>query len=106
MSTESGYINEEIFYDWLKELFIPHTKPTADDPVILLLDNLASHFSGRILKLAADNHVFIINQPAHSSHFLQPLDKIFGKLKDGISGMSHAAQLVDGSAQVTAMFCF
>ena len=100
VASETGYVTEEIFFNWFEEVFIPNAKPSATNPCILLMDNHASHISARIIKLAMECHVSILNQPPHSSHFLQPLDKIFGLLKDGISSSSHAAQLIHASAQV------
>ncbi|XP_046684717.1 KRAB-A domain-containing protein 2-like, partial [Homalodisca vitripennis] len=40
--SDSGYMNLNIFIDWLKH-FARHTKPTEDDPVLLLLDNHSTH---------------------------------------------------------------
>ena len=106
VSTDSGYINEQIFFDWMKDMFIPFVKPTEEDPVLLLMDNLSCHTSVRILQHAADHHVNILTQPPHSSHFLQPLDKSFGQLKAGIASSSLAAQLINGSAQVSLELTF
>lgn len=100
VATDSGYITEDVFYDWLTTQFIPCAKPSAEDPCVLLLDNHSAHISARILQTAVDHHLVVVNQPPHSSHFLQPLDNIFGLLKDGVASSSHAAQLIDGSAQV------
>lgn len=38
----SGWINGEIYFDWLK-FFVGHVRPTTDTKVILLLDNHESH---------------------------------------------------------------
>ena len=63
--------------------FIKHTKPTEEDPVILVLDGHYSHTRNlEVITLARENHVGIICLPPHSSHTMQPLDKAFmGSLK-------------------------
>jgi len=62
---------------------IKHTKPTKEDPVILVLDGHYSHTRKlEVITLARENHVDIICLPPHSSHKMQTLDKAFmGPLK-------------------------
>jgi len=78
----SGWIQSEIFSQWFLH-FIKHTKPTKEDPVILVLDG---HYSQTrnltVITLARENHVDIICLPPYSSHKMQTLDKAFmGPLK-------------------------
>jgi len=78
----SWWIQSEIFSQWFLH-FIKHTKPTKEDPVILVSDG---HYSQNrnleVITLARENHVDIICLPPHSSHKRQPLDKAFmGLLK-------------------------
>ncbi|KAJ8891373.1 hypothetical protein PR048_010889 [Dryococelus australis] len=40
--SKNGWINEDIFMDWLQH-FLKHTLPTVDDPILLVLDNHSSH---------------------------------------------------------------
>jgi len=53
----SGWIQREIFSQWFLH-FITHTKPTKEDPVILVLDG---HYSNtrnlEVINLARDNHL-------------------------------------------------
>ena len=60
-----------------------NTKPTKEDPVILVLDGHYSHTRNlEDITLARENHVDIICFPPHSTHKMQPLDKAFiGPLK-------------------------
>jgi hypothetical protein len=78
----SGWIQSEIFSQWFLH-FIKHTKPTKEDPVILVLDGHYSHTRNlRVITLARENHVDITCLPPHSSHKMQPLDTAFmGPLK-------------------------
>ncbi|XP_046677318.1 uncharacterized protein LOC124365384 [Homalodisca vitripennis] len=78
----SGWIQSNLFTDWLRH-FIEKTKPTKEDPVLLILDGHNSHTKNiDIVNLARDNFISIISLPPHTSHKLQPLDKSFlGPLK-------------------------
>ena len=78
----SGWIQSNLFTDWLKH-FIERTKPTEEDPVLLILDGHNSHTKNiEVVDLARQNHVSILSLPPHTSHKLQPLDKTFiGALK-------------------------
>ena len=72
-----GWIQSEIFSQWFL-LFMKHTKPTKEDPVILVLEGHYSHTRNlQFVTLARENHVDIICLPTHSSHKMQPLDKSF-----------------------------
>ena len=77
-----GGYKARFFFQWFLH-FIKHTKPTKDDPVILVLDGHYSHTRNlEVITLARENHVDIICLPPHSSHKMQPLDKAFmGPLK-------------------------
>lgn len=44
MVSDSGYINTELFLEWLKH-FQKEVKASLDDPVLLILDNHSSHLS-------------------------------------------------------------
>ena len=78
----SGWIQSEIFTQQFLQ-FIRHTKPTKEDPVILVSDGHYSHTKNvEFIDLARENHVAIICLPPHNSHKMQPLDKAFmGPLK-------------------------
>ncbi len=66
-----------LFTDWF-EHFIDFTKPTAESPVLLILDGHYSHTRNIwVIELARKNHVIIISLPPHTSDKLQPLDRTF-----------------------------
>jgi len=70
----SGWIQLDIFSMWFDH-FIKHTAPTADNPVLLVLDGHTSNTRNiLLLEKARENHVSIICLPPHSSHKMQPLD--------------------------------
>jgi hypothetical protein len=77
----SGWMTREIFLQWLKH-FYQFSKPSAVDPVLLLLDNHCSHISLEAIEYARSHHIDMLTFPPHCSHKLQPLDRcIFGPLK-------------------------
>lgn len=80
-ATGSGWMTEESFVQFLKH-FIKCTKPTNNDPVLLLLDNHVSHLSIEGLDLCKGNGVVLLSFPPHCSHRLQPLDiSVYGPFK-------------------------
>lgn len=74
--SHNGWTNENIFILWLRH-FIKHSKPTAEKPVLLVLDNHNSHCTLEAWELAKENHIIMLTIPPHSSHRLQPLDVAF-----------------------------
>lgn len=78
----SGWIQTNLFTEWFQH-FLVKVKPTAYDPVLLVLDGHTTHTRNiDVIDLARQNHVEIISLPPHSTHKMQPLDKTFiGPLK-------------------------
>jgi len=77
----SGWMCQSEFTQFIRH-FVMHVKPTPDSPVLLLLDNHASHLSIEALDLAVKNGVHILSFPPHCSHRLQPLDvSVFAPVK-------------------------
>ena len=71
--------------DWM-EHFKKHTKPTSDDPVLLILDNHSSHKSYQSYCFCRENNIHLVSLPPHTSHRLQPLDICFyGPLKEAFN---------------------
>ena len=81
----TGWMTAENFLEFMKH-FELHAKPTAEHPVLMILDNHSSHISIEVLEYAKDHHIIILSFPPHCSHALQPLDRsVFGPLKAYIS---------------------
>ncbi|XP_074030793.1 tigger transposable element-derived protein 6 isoform X2 [Leptinotarsa decemlineata] len=79
--SDNGWINENLFIEWLVH-FKQHAKPSADEPILLILDKYASHISLFIYKYCKYNHIHMLSLPPHTSHRMQPLDvSFFGPLK-------------------------
>lgn len=81
----SGWMTEKEFILFLDH-FIKYVKPSAQEPVLLLLDNHHSHVNIAVVKKAKENHVIMLSFPPHCSHNLQPLDVgVYGPFKNYLS---------------------
>lgn len=78
----SGWIQMDLFTAWFHH-FIEKTRPTKENPVLLILDGHHTHTRNLDVILAAkENFVTILCLPPHTTHKLQPLDKsVMGPLK-------------------------
>lgn len=64
MSQKYGYVNAELFFDWLRNHFTPR-KPAGK--VLLLLDGHTSHTSCiEMLEFAEQNDIVLMSIPPHS----------------------------------------
>ncbi|KAM9874670.1 transposase [Verticillium dahliae] len=82
-AAENGWTDNDIAIFWLKEIFIPSTKPTnLSIARLLILDGHGSHESTDFMYLCYSNNIHLVFLPPHTSHVLQPLDQsVFGPLK-------------------------
>lgn len=81
MTSESGYMNSDLFLEWLDH-FKKNENPTPEDPIMLILDNHSSHISLAAINKCREYQILLLSLPPHSSHRLQPLDRgFFGPLK-------------------------
>lgn len=74
--SDNGWINEDLFYQWLKH-FTGHATPTIEEPVLLILDNHASHTSLAVYEHCKENNIHMLSLPPHTLHRMQPLDIVF-----------------------------
>lgn len=71
--TDSGWVDETVFYDWFTKLFVPSVKMIRR-PIVLIFDGHSAHISTRIIKAALDNQIELECLPPHTTTILQPLD--------------------------------
>ena len=92
--SENGWIDQELYNNWLIKLFIPNIPSYR--PVILLLDGHKSHYTPEIISLAANQGIIVFCIPPNTTHTTQPLDVSFVKhLKSNWSSVCH--QFMTGS---------
>ena len=73
VANPSGWMSAACFTEFMKR-FIKHTKCSKDCPVVLILDNHASHISIETVDLSKENGVTLLTLPPHCNHKLQRLD--------------------------------
>lgn len=82
---ETGYMNTDLFVLWLKH-FQEYVKASAEDPVLLILDNHVSHRSHQAVTYCRENYIHLLTLPPHVTHEMQPLDThFFEPLKERFS---------------------
>ena len=80
-SNKSGWVNEEIFSMYLKHI-VNQISCNNKNRALLILDNHKSHVFMASIQLAKQNGLIFLTIPPHTSHRLQPLDRlVFGPLK-------------------------
>lgn len=74
----SGWMQSNIFAPTWFNHFLKYSKPTKEEPVLLILDGHSTHTKNlELVQMAKENNVHILVIPPHTSHRLQPLDVSF-----------------------------
>lgn len=101
LTSSNGWMNSENFALVMKH-FIKHARPSADFPVILIMDNHRSHLSTEALQLARKNCVHVITLPPHTSNKTQPLDRtVFGPLKAAYNQLANSWMMMNVGKGIT-----
>ena len=100
-ASENGYVSTQLMVEWFKVVFIPNCNATPEHPALLLMDNHSSHVQFDIAQLALQHNIIILLMPPHSSHFIQPLDKIFIHLQRGIEKVARQRNIVAKGMEVS-----
>ena len=84
--SESGYMDDELGLQYIKEHFDPYTRDAAfkvqnavdakygGPPRCLIIDGHTSHIAWRVVQYALENNIHMICLPSKSTHLFQPLD--------------------------------
>ena len=81
LSSDSGWFNSHTFSLWFTESFFPSIAD-REGKILLLGDNLGSHFNAGLVCLAKEKNVFFAMLPPNATHLLQPLDvAVFAPMK-------------------------
>jgi len=101
VTSKSGWIDQGLFAKWL-EHFIHMVKPSVEDPHVLLLDGHVSHKSLEVVDLCRQNGITLLCFPPHTTHVLQPLDRVFyGPLKTFYNKACESFMLHNPSKRIT-----
>ena len=71
--SNSGWFDHICFYDWFESVALPYCKHLTGK-VVMIGDNLSSHFNNNILKECERHNISFVCLPANATHLLQPLD--------------------------------
>ncbi|XP_019632906.1 PREDICTED: jerky protein homolog-like [Branchiostoma belcheri] len=94
-TTQSGFIEGEVFVEWMKKCFCRFA--SQERPVLLLMDQHAAHLTANAIDTALANDVILMGLPPHTSHFLQSLDAQggpFSKMKSTFEDVVNEMRLV------------
>ena len=76
----NAYMEDVLGHAWFDSVFLKYCGKAR--PQLLIMDQHGSHEVSSLLTKAVEENIVIQALPAHSSHWLQPLDKgVFGPLK-------------------------
>lgn len=79
--SKSGWFEMTTFETWFLKLFIPAVAHLPGRK-LLVGDNLASHFSPRVVELSRQHDIYFTALPSNATHMLQPLDvSVFHPMK-------------------------
>ena len=73
--SETGWSNSEILFKYIKNhllKFVP--QPTAEAPILLIIDGHKIHVNVPLNEWASEHHVILFHLPAFTCHILEPLD--------------------------------
>ena len=74
-------MKSENFIEWFRSTFLVHTNKLQGSKT-LILDGYGSHINFELKRLSESSNTNLFRLPAHTSHFLQPLDvRVFKTIK-------------------------
>jgi hypothetical protein len=82
-TSPAGYITDELFYDWLINIFGPASKKLQlGAKRLLLLDGHTTHLTIEVWEYCKEENIILFTTPPHLTHLVQPLDVgVFGPWK-------------------------
>ena len=89
MNHRSNFLSYIRYHFIFRDIFIKSIG--SGRPQVLILDNHASHVSPNVVDIAFDSGIELNFLPAHTSHFLQPMDQTFFALKSKFSNLAYSS---------------
>lgn len=83
-NSPSGWFDANLFEIWFTQILVPHIQRTRQPGkrVIVVGDNLASHFAPNVIAIAQDQDIYLTPFPPNATHLMQPLDvAVFAPMK-------------------------
>ena len=69
----SGWVDNVCFNDWFTSVVVPYCR-RLEGKVVILGDNLPSHFSEEVIKKCVNFSIAFVCLPPISTHMCQPID--------------------------------
>lgn len=92
-TSPNGYMDAELFRNWIDKLFVPRTHHIPK-PLLLILDGHGSHMDINMIDSLVEQDIHLFCLPPHTTNILQPLDvAIFKPLKTYFSKLTDFATL-------------
>lgn len=110
-STERAFVTRNVFANYVREVVMTyvedwrakHQQPEAK--AVLIVDGHSAHFSSILRAFCAINNCDIFCLPPHSSHLLQPLDRLyFSRVKQSYASTQIAPSISELSRQLLRVF--
>jgi hypothetical protein len=73
-TSENGWTSNKTGLQWLRNVFIPESRPDSSRTRLLVIDGHGSHVSIDFMWECRQNNIQLCFLPPHTSHILQPLD--------------------------------
>ena len=91
---ETAFVSREIFFKYMRKVIIPYIEQVRsvigkDKRCVIMFDGHKGHFGELLNAFCAQHGIVLVVLPPHSSHLLQPLDRvIFRRMKREYGMMS------------------
>lgn len=83
-NSPSGWFDANLFEIWFCQILLPHIQRTREPGkrVVVVGDNLASHFAPNVIRVALEHDIYLTPFPPNATHLMQPLDvAVFAPMK-------------------------
>ena len=89
--SSSGHTDSDLYLRYIK-----HIEPVLcpERPVLIYQDNLGAHENLELIQYCLSKGIFLYNFPRKTTHLLQPMDKLFWKLKENMRVQKGKARMV------------
>ncbi|KAK4324211.1 hypothetical protein Pmani_005213 [Petrolisthes manimaculis] len=95
---DSGFMDSELFLQWFEQLFIVHSRPSPDRPVLVLLDGHISHCSPQLIESAIRHNVTLFALAPHTTHICKPLDvAVYKTFKSHLGKLVNLGKAIKGN---------